>query len=145
LTKFGDDRSTASLINDLSNLKMNSGQNIKDFNSRFNKLLNKSPDTSRPVADVQIEWYILSLPSNIAIFVDRANKNTLVENMKEVVSVEKGINALEKKKDQEDKRLKKVTFKDESRKKAPKYPFGLEGLQQVLQTLSNEKVEIKNK
>ena len=57
--------------------------------------------------------------------------------------VEKGINALEKKQDQEDKKLKNVTFKDESKKKATKDPFGPKGLQQVLKTLSNEMVEIK--
>jgi len=61
---------------------MNLGEKIKDFNSIFNKLLNKIPTTSRPGVDVQIEWYISSLPSNIVIFVDRANKNTLVENKK---------------------------------------------------------------
>lgn len=60
-------------------------------------MLNKIPATFRPGVDVQIEWYIWSLPSSIGIFVDRDNKNTLVKNMKEVVSVEKGINALENK------------------------------------------------
>ena len=79
MTKFSDDITTATLINDLSNLKTNSGKKIKDFNSRFNKLLNKIPTTSKPgVLDVQIEWYISSLPSNIEIFVDRANKATWV-------------------------------------------------------------------
>ena len=63
--------------------------------------------------------------------------------MKEVVSVEKGINALEKKNDEEDRKLKRVTFKDEAKKKASKDPFDLEGLQQVLKNLSNEMVEIK--
>ena len=106
MTKFGDDSSTTSLINDLSNLKTNSGEKIKNSNSRFNKLLNKIPYTSRPSVDVQIEWYISSLPSNIGIFVDRDNKNTLVYNMKEDVSVEKRVNALEKKKDHEDKTKK---------------------------------------
>jgi len=77
-SKFGDDRTIASLINDLSNLKANPNEKIKDFNSRFNKFLNKIPTASKPTVDVQIEWYILSLPSNIAIFVDRANKATLV-------------------------------------------------------------------
>jgi len=38
---------------------------------------------------------------------------------------------------------KKVTFKDESKKKAPKDPFDLEGLKKVLKTMSNEMVEIK--
>ena len=62
---------TATLINDLSNIKAKSGEKIKYFNSRFNKLLNKIPATSVPGAEVQIEWYISSLPSNIAIFIDR--------------------------------------------------------------------------
>lgn len=143
MTKFGDNCSTTSLINDLSNLKTNSGEKIKDFNSIFNKLLNKIPTTSRPVVDVQFEWYLSSLPSNTTIFVDNANKNTLVENMKEVVSIKKGKNALERKKDQEDRKLKRVTFKDEAKKKAPKDPFDLEGLQEVFKTLSNDIVDIK--
>ena len=95
LAKFGDDRTIASLINDLSNLKVNLDERIKDFNSRFNKLLNNIRITSKPTIDVQIEWYISSLPSNIAIFVDRANKATLIEHMKESLSVERRIIALE--------------------------------------------------
>lgn len=91
LTKFGDACSITSLINDLSNLKTNSKEKIKYFNSIFNKLLNEISATSRPVVDVQIECYISSLPSNIGIFVDRVNKNTLVENMKESMYVEKWI------------------------------------------------------
>lgn len=67
LAKFGDDRTVASLINSLSNIKMNSGENIKGFNSGFNRLLNKISNASKLVVDVQIEWYISSLPSNIAI------------------------------------------------------------------------------
>ena len=89
LTKYGDDRSLATLINDLSNLKSQQNQPIKDFNSRFNKLLNKIPQVSKPSEQVRSEWYINALPSNIAIFVDRAAKPTLAENMKEAISVEK--------------------------------------------------------
>ena len=97
LTKFGDDRSTATLINDLSNLKAMSREPIKDFNLCFNKILNKIPIASQPSEGVRSEWYIIALPSNIAIFVDRANKTTLVENMKEAIAVEKRIMALENK------------------------------------------------
>jgi len=96
LAKFGDDRTIASLINDISNLKANSDERIKDFNSRFNKLLNKIRVASKHIVDVQIEWYISSLPSNIAIFIDRANRDTLVKNMKETLSIERRIIALEK-------------------------------------------------
>lgn len=70
-------------------------------------MLNKIPSTSRPSVDVQIEWYISSLPSNIGIFVDTTNKNTLVDNMKEVVSIEKGINAIGKKKISGRQKIKK--------------------------------------
>lgn len=52
LTKFGDDRSTATLINDLSNLRAESKEHIKDFNSHFNKLLNKIPNASKPSEEV---------------------------------------------------------------------------------------------
>lgn len=62
LTKFGDDRSTKTLINDLSNLKAKPKEPIKDFNSLFNKLLNKIPTTSKTSDEVQNEWYIFSLP-----------------------------------------------------------------------------------
>ena len=48
LAKFGDDITTATLINDLSNLKSKLGEKIKDFNSIFNKFLNKIPATSVP-------------------------------------------------------------------------------------------------
>ena len=85
------------MINDLSNLKTESREPIKDFNSRFNKLLNKIPVASKPSKEIQSEWYISALPSNIAIFVDRAAKTTLADNMKEEIAVEKHIIALEKK------------------------------------------------
>ena len=48
LTKFGDDRSMETLINDLSNLRVESKEPIKYFNSRSNKLLNKIPTASKP-------------------------------------------------------------------------------------------------
>ena len=97
LTKFSDDRSTATLINDLSNLMAESKEPIKDFNSCFNKLLNKIPTASKPSEEVRSEWYISALPSNIAIFIDRANKTTLADNIKEAIAVEKHTIALEKK------------------------------------------------
>ena len=56
LAKFGDDHTIASLINDVSNLKAKLGENIKDFNSRFNKLLIKISTALSPGVDVQIQW-----------------------------------------------------------------------------------------
>ena len=127
------------LINDLSNLRAESREPIKDFNLRFNKI----PTASQPSEEVRCEWYITALPSNIVIFVDRANKTTLAENMKEAIAVEKRIIALEKKSAIEERKSKKVTFKEESKKKQAKDPFDLEGLKKVLKTMSNEMVDIK--
>ena len=93
------------------------------------------PDLIIPSAEVQIEWYISSLPSNIAIFVDREKMETLVENMKESLSVEKHITALEKNNSQEDRKSNKVYFKYDSKKKAPIDPFDVEGLQKNLKTI----------
>lgn len=57
LTEFGDDHSTNKLLNDLSNLKAKSREPIKDFNSSFNKLLNKIPVALRPSTEVQ-KWMV---------------------------------------------------------------------------------------
>ena len=65
--------------------------------------------------------------------------------MKEAFSVEKHIIALEKKICQEDKKSKKVSFKDDSKKNPSKDHFDVEGLQKVLKTMTNEMVDIKKK
>lgn len=52
LVKFGDDSTTASLINDLSDLKAKLSETIKYFNYIFDKFLNKTPVTSSPGVDV---------------------------------------------------------------------------------------------
>lgn len=107
LTKFGDDHSTTILINDLSTLEVEPREPIKDFNSHFKKLLNKILVVLKPSNEVQNEWYISTLPSNSAVFVDRATKPTLVENMKEAIAVEKRILAVEKKNDVDERNLKR--------------------------------------
>lgn len=62
LTKYGDDRSLATLINDLSNLRIESREPIKEFKSRFNKILNKILTDSKPSEKIRSEWYITALP-----------------------------------------------------------------------------------
>ena len=105
--------------------------------------MNKIPTDDKPSEQVRSEWYITALPSNIAIFVDRAKQPTLAENMKEALAVEKSVIALEKKTALEVRKSKKVSFKDDSKKKRTKDPYDMEGLQRVLKTMSNEMVEIK--
>lgn len=42
-----------------------------------------------------------------------------------------------------DKKSKKVAFSQESKKKTPKDPSDLKGLQKILKTMSNDMIEIK--
>lgn len=78
------------------------------------------------------------------MFLDKAQKQTLVDNMKEALAVEKGILALKKKTLAEEmKSAKKFTFMGETKKKSTKDPFDMEGFQKVLKTLSNELVDLK--
>lgn len=134
---------TTTLISDLSNLKAEAREPIKDFNLRFNKILNKIPTASQPSEEVQCEWYITPLTSNLAVFVDRENKTTLIENLTEATAVEKRVIALEKRSAIEEHKSKKGTFKEDPKKKQTKDPFDLEGLQKVLNTMSNEMIDIK--
>lgn len=91
--------------------------------------MNKIPTASRRGVDVQIEWYINALSSNIAMFLDRAQKTILADNMKEDLAVKKRVLSLQKKFIVEErKRAKKLTFKEELKKKASKDPFDVEGL-----------------
>ena len=75
-----------------------------------------------------------------SLFCRQGRKPTLAKNMKEALVVEKHIIALEKKVALEDRKSKKVYFKDDSKNKMPKYPYDMEGLQKVLKTMSNEMV-----
>ena len=65
--------------------------------------------------------------------------------MKEALSVEKRIISMKNKSSQEDRKSKKVSFENDSKKKPPKYPFDVQGLQKVLKTMTNEMVDIKKK
>jgi len=63
--------------------------------------------------------------------------------MKEAIAIEKCILAIEKNNVIEEWKSKKVSFRDDSKKKQSKDPFELEELQKVLKTMSNEIVDIK--
>lgn len=67
------------------------------------------------------------------MFVDIAQKTTLNDNDKEALVVEKILLALEKKVAVEERKpTKKVTFKEEPKKKNTKDPYDMEGLKNVL-------------
>ena len=89
MTQFGYDKTSDILFLDLSRIKINRKEKIKDFNHRFITLLNKIPD--KPTEAVQIEFYNTALPPPIAMFVKKEKKKTLVEILEEAIKVEKDL------------------------------------------------------
>lgn len=57
--KFGDDKTPAALVLELSRLKMETKEKVKDFNTRFNTLFNRILANARPTDEVLMELYIL--------------------------------------------------------------------------------------
>lgn len=87
MTQFRDDKT--SQILELSRIKINKKEKVKDFNHRFITLLNRILD--KPVEVVQIEFYTATLPPPVAMFVNIKEKQTLVEIFQEAIKVEKDL------------------------------------------------------
>ena len=71
---------------------MNKNEKVKEFNQRFITLLNKIPDKSTEV--VQIEFYTTALPPPVAMFVKRKEIQTLAENFVESIKDENDLVAI---------------------------------------------------
>ena len=69
ITQFGDDKTSRNLLLELARLNINKNEKVKDLNQRFITLLNTIPDI--PVEVVQIEFYTITLPPPVAMFVKR--------------------------------------------------------------------------
>ena len=60
---------------------------MKDFNQRFNNLLNWILEN--PAESIQVEFYTTALPPTIDMFVKALEKRTLAENFLESIKLEK--------------------------------------------------------
>jgi hypothetical protein len=89
LEKFGDDKSLEVLVMELSSLKMNPKEKVKDFNQRFLTLTDKIPVDSMPAESLIVAYYVKALHNNIALWVKRSKNNTLLEDFKEASQIEK--------------------------------------------------------
>jgi hypothetical protein len=79
---------------ELSSLKMNPKEKLKDFNQRFLNLKNKIPADSIPVESLIITYYAKASHNNIGIWVKRYKQNTLLGASKEECQIEKDILSL---------------------------------------------------
>jgi hypothetical protein len=69
LEKFGDGKPPEVLVMDLSSLKMNPKEKVKDFNQRFLTLKNRISADSMPAESLVIAYYTKALHQSIAIWV----------------------------------------------------------------------------
>jgi hypothetical protein len=79
---------------DLSRIKMDTNEKVKDFNQRFLSLLKWISRASKHVEDVTIEFYTSSLPMSMAMFVKNIEKATLEANFQEALKIENNMLSL---------------------------------------------------
>jgi hypothetical protein len=148
LEKFGDDNSPKVLVMEISSLKMNPKEKIKDFNQRFLTLKNRIPTDSMPTEKFIIAYYTKALHQNIAIWVKRSKKSTLLEAFEEASQIKKDIISL---KDNTDNEIETSSSSKKKIKILPRPPQNkaqpessdLENLHKVIQKLSNQVIDLK--
>jgi hypothetical protein len=94
LEKFGEYKSPEVLVMELCSLKMNPKEKVKDFKKIFFMLKNKIPTNLMSVESLIVAYYTKSLYNNIAIWVKRYKKKTLLEDSEESSQIEKDILSL---------------------------------------------------
>ena len=87
--RFGDDKTSGTLLLELVRLKIKENEKVKEFNQRFVTLLNKNLD--KPSVAIQVEYYTVALPLTVAMFVNRKEIRTLEENFEEAIKIEKDL------------------------------------------------------
>jgi ribonuclease HI len=148
LEKFGDGKPPEVLVMDLSSLKMNPKEKVKDFNQRFLTLKNRIPADSMPAESLIIAYYTKALHQSIAIWVKRSKKATLLEAFEEASQIEKDILSLK------DSSSNETETSSSSKKKIEILPrptqsktqpenSDLENLTKVVQKLSNQVIDLK--
>lgn len=77
LDKYGYDKTPVALVLELSRLKIETKEKVKDFNIWFNILFNRIQDNARPTEEVLMEFYTTALFVPTAMWVKRSNTQTL--------------------------------------------------------------------
>ena len=148
LETFGDDKPPEVLVMDLSSLKMNPKEKVKDFNQRFLMLKNRIPAYSMPAESLVIAYYTKALHQSIAIWVKRSKKAMLLEAFEEATQIEKDILSLKDSSSNETETSSSSKKKIEilprpTQSKAQPESSDLENLTKVVQKLSNQVIDLK--
>ena len=95
-SKFGSKKTLTTLMKELFSLRMEKKENVQDFNQRFTNHLINFSDTTNPAEELLVEYYTTTLSPQLAMFVKRAVKLTLVENFEEANKVEDDLDSITK-------------------------------------------------
>jgi hypothetical protein len=148
LEKFRDDKSLEVLVMELSSLRMNPKEKIKDFNQIFLTLKNRIPTNLMPAENLIIAYYTKSLHQSIAIWVKRSKKAMLLEAFEEASQIEKDILSLKYTTSNEIETISSSKKKIEIlprpvQNKTQPESSDLENLTKVVQKLSNQVIDLK--
>jgi hypothetical protein len=142
LEKIGDDKYPKVLVMEISSLKMNPKEKVKDFNQIFLTLKNKIPTDSKPAEILIVAYYTKALHNNIAICVKSSKKNTLLEAFEEASQIKKDILILKDNLNSEvettssSKKKIEILSRSPQTKNQPEI-LDIERLQKAFQKLSN--------
>jgi hypothetical protein len=133
---------------EFSSLKMNPKEKSERFNQRFLTLKNKIPTDSMLAGSLIVPYYAKSFHNNIAIWVKRYKKNTLLEGFEEASQIEKDILSLKDSLSSEVETTSSSKKKIEILTRPPQTKnhletLDLEILQKDFQKLSNQVVDLK--
>jgi hypothetical protein len=133
---------------ELSSLKMNPKEKVKDFNQRFLMLRNRILADSRPTESLIVAYYTKALHNNIVIWVKRSRNSTLLESFEEATQIKKDILILKVNLNSESeiapssKNKIEILTRPTQAKIQPKN-LDLESFQKVVLKLSNQVVDLK--
>ena len=141
LDKFGEDKTLVSLALELSHIKIDNKERIKDFTKRFLTLKRKIHVACQPPEDIIKKNYASTLPKYLGMFVKQANKDTLFEIFGEAIKAENKYLTYEP------ERSRKIdTFYHKRTEKSSSYKdktFDVEKIQKIIRALTNEVVGLK--
>jgi hypothetical protein len=133
---------------ELSSLKMNPKEKVKYFNQIFLTLKNKIPTDSMPAESLIVAYYTKALHNNIAIWVKRSKKNTLLQSFEEAIQIENDILSLKDNLNSEfettssSKKKTEILTRPPQAKNQPEI-LDLESLQKAFQKLSIQVIHLK--
>ena len=86
--KYGIQKIHVALMKGLITLKKEKKEMVHNFTQRFDSYMNNFDATDKPTEHALIEYYTSSLGPDLAMFVKRSVKPTLVESYEEAEMVE---------------------------------------------------------